>query len=138
MYFIYSVVITLGLLVTAPYFLLQGLRRGKNVKNIPERLALRFPSALSATSNTARSTIWLHAVSVGEVLAAGPLARALKQRNPERRLVVSTTTETGQALAHERLNCADAIFYFPFDLPGAMRRAMVAIRPQLVVVMETE
>jgi 3-deoxy-D-manno-octulosonic-acid transferase len=72
------------------------------------------------------------------VLAAVPLARALKERYPERGLVVSTTTETGQALAHERMLFADAVLYFPLDLPGAMRRTFRAVRPGLIVVMETE
>jgi 3-deoxy-D-manno-octulosonic-acid transferase len=137
MYFLYSVFITAGLIVLAPYFLIRGLRRGKNLRNLPERLGLRFPPELAADGNS-RGAIWLHAVSVGEVLAALPLARSLKERFPERRLAISTTTETGQALACERMNFADAVFYFPLDLPGAVRRALRAVRPELIVVMETE
>ncbi len=138
MYFIYNVLLTLGLLVSAPYFLLQGLRRGKNVRNIPERLALRFPKELKLKQPDSPGAIWLHAVSVGEALAVVPLARALKARYPQRRLVISTTTETGQALAHERLKFADAIFYFPLDLRGAMRRAFRVVQPGIIIIMETE
>lgn len=138
MYFLYSVVITAGLILLAPYFLLRGLRRGKNLRNLPERLALRFPPGLVSTGADSPGAIWLHAVSVGEALAAVPLARVLKERYPDRRLVVSTTTETGQALARERMQFADAVFYFPLDLPGAVRRAFRAVRPGLIVVMETE
>jgi 3-deoxy-D-manno-octulosonic-acid transferase len=138
MYFLYSVAISAGLIVLAPYFLVRGLRRGKNLRNLPERLGLRFPPELARAGADSQGGIWLHAVSVGEVLAAAPLARALKQRYPERRLIVSTTTETGQALAHDRMPFADAVFYFPLDLPGAMRRAFRAIGPGLIVVMETE
>jgi 3-deoxy-D-manno-octulosonic-acid transferase len=138
MYFLYSVAISAGLIVLAPYFLVRGLRRGKNLRNLPERLGLRFPPELARAGADSQGGIWLHAVSVGEVLAAAPLARSLKERYPERRLIVSTTTETGQALAHERMQFADAVLYFPLDMPGAMRRAFRAVRPGLIVVMETE
>jgi 3-deoxy-D-manno-octulosonic-acid transferase len=138
MYFLYSLVVTAGLFLLAPYFLLRGLRRGKNLRNLPERLGLRFPPELARADADSQGGIWLHAVSVGEVLAALPLARALKEHYPERRLIVSTTTETGQALARERIQFADAVLYFPLDLPGAMRRAFRAVRPGLIVVMETE
>ena len=77
-------------------------------------------------------------MSVGEVLAALPLARSLKQRFSERRLVISTTTATGQALARERMKFADAVFYFPLDWRGPVRRALAAVHPALVVVFETE
>ncbi len=138
MYFLYSLVVTAGLILLAPYFLLRGLRRGKNLRNLPERLGLWFPPELAGAGADSHGGIWLHAVSVGEVLAALPLARALKEQYPERRLIVSTTTETGQALARERMQFADAVLYFPLDLPGAMRRAFRAVRPGLIVVMETE
>jgi 3-deoxy-D-manno-octulosonic-acid transferase len=138
MYFLYSVIITTGLILAAPYFLLRGLWRGKNVRNLPERLGCRFPPELARSARESTGGIWLHAVSVGEVLAALPLARALKEQFPDRRLVVSTTTETGQALARERMTFADAVFYFPLDLPGAVRRAFGAVGPGLIVVMETE
>jgi 3-deoxy-D-manno-octulosonic-acid transferase len=138
MYFLYSLVIRAGLLLLAPYFLVRGLRRGRNLRNLPERLGLRFPAELAGSSTDAQGSIWLHSVSVGEVLAALPLARALKEGYPDRPLIVSTTTETGQALACERMKFADAVFYFPLDLPGAMRRTFGAVRPGLIVVMETE
>jgi len=82
--------------------------------------------------------IWLHAVSVGEVLSSAALARALKAENPERQLIVSTTTLTGQALARERLNFADGFLYFPLDWTFAIRRALKAVRPGIVVIVETE
>jgi 3-deoxy-D-manno-octulosonic-acid transferase len=138
MYFFYSLFTTAALLLLAPYFLVRNLRRDKNLRNLPERLGLRFPPELVRADTRSKRGIWLHAVSVGEVLAALPLARSLKERFPDRRLVVSTTTETGQALARERMRCADAVFYFPLDLPGAVRRTLRAVRPGLILVMETE
>ncbi|MGA2098928.1 MAG: glycosyltransferase N-terminal domain-containing protein, partial [Candidatus Acidiferrum sp.] len=82
--------------------------------------------------------IWIHAVSVGEALSGVALARRLKQLYPDRPLIISTTTLTGQALAHQRMPFADAIFYFPLDWAFCVRRALGAARPSIVVVLETE
>ncbi len=137
MYFLYSVLTAAGMLLLVPYFLIQGLRRGKYLHSIGERLG-RLPGALRSSDSSGPGAIWIHAVSVGEALAALPLARRLKERFPERRLVVSTTTATGQRLARERMDFADAVFYFPFDWPRPVRRAFETIRPSLVIVLETE
>src|ERR1700719_448775 len=116
MYFLYSVLSAAGVLLLSPYFLIKGLRHKKYLRNLPERFAWRFPPGLesydigrapSGARTRAQRTIWIHAVSVGEVLAAVPLASALAARFPGRRLVVSTTTATGQALARERLKSAE-------------------------------
>lgn len=141
MYFVYRVLTALSMLVLAPYYALRGWRHG-------ERHAWRerfgaFPAAIAAgglrdNNRGKRAPIWIHAVSVGEVLAAKPLVEGLKQRLPERAVYVSTTTETGQQLARERLKCADAVFYFPLDWVFPVRRALRQMRPGLVVVMETE
>jgi 3-deoxy-D-manno-octulosonic-acid transferase len=138
MYFLYSLITTTGLLLLAPYYLVRGLYRGRGLRNLPDRLGLRFPPELAQANGRWQSAVWLHAVSVGEVLAAVPLARSLKERFPGRRLVISTTTETGQALARERMKFADALFYFPLDLRGAVRRALSAVRPDLIIIVETE
>ena len=102
------------------------------------RRSRRAPAPLQAAEDSAARPIWIHAVSVGEVLAAKPLVEGLKQRFPERAVFVSTTTETGQRLARERLQSADAIFYFPLDWIVPVRRALRAMQPALVIVMETE
>ena len=93
---------------------------------------------LTAKDDLVSPAIWLHAVSVGEVLAALPFARCLKERFPRWRLVISTTTATGQKLARERMTFADSVFYFPFDWNGPVRRAFRAVRPGVIVVLETE
>src|ERR1700691_6036827 len=123
MYFFYSLLTVVATVLLTPYFLWQSLRGKSYLRNLPERLGLRFPPELSS-ANSAPGAIWIHSVSVGETLAAVPLARALRKRFPERRLVISTTTATGQALARERLSFADAVFYFPLDWRGPTRRAL--------------
>jgi 3-deoxy-D-manno-octulosonic-acid transferase len=140
MYALYSLLTAAGMLLLSPYFLLRGLFQGKYLSNIPERLGWRFPPELRTpgVSEAAGKSIWIHAVSVGEVLAAVPLARLLKQKFPQRRLLVSTTTITGQKIARERMPFADAIFYFPLDWSGPVRRALAAARPAAVIIVETE
>jgi len=137
MYLLYSLITAAGAILLTPYVLLSKIRRQKYLPNLSERLGLEFPAEIGATSG-ASPGIWLHAVSVGEVLAAVPFARCLKQRFPHWRLVVSTTTATGQALALQRMNFADAVFYFPFDWNGPVRRTFRAIRPGAIVILETE
>ena len=140
MYALYSLLTAAGMLLLSPYFLLRGLIQGKYLSNIPERLGWRFPPELrdKNSADLAEKSIWIHAVSVGEVLGVLPLAEQLRRKFPLRRLVVSTTTVTGQKLARERMQFADAIFYFPLDWLGPIRRALRAARPEVVVVVETE
>lgn len=86
---------------------------------------------------TGHPAIWLHAVSVGEVIAARPLIAGIRQRYPGHRLVLSVTTETGRTVA-ENSQQADLVIYFPFDIGPAVRRIISAVSPRFVIVMETE
>jgi 3-deoxy-D-manno-octulosonic-acid transferase len=133
MYLIYSAVLALGLLLASPYWLFEMLRHGKYRKGLLQRLG-KVPQS---THNPNGGSIWVHAVSVGEVLAVTELIRRLHEEFPERRIRVSTTTDTGQQLARKRFG-AENVFYFPLDLGFAMRKCFAAIRPELVVVAETE
>ncbi len=134
MLFFYSVLLGAASVILLPYFLIRG--RQRYLHNLGERLG-RVPQT-ARVGTDARRAIWIHAVSVGEVLAAGPLAQRLRERFPQFRLVISTTTETGQQLARERRPFADAVFYFPLDFAFAVRRVLRAVQPALVVVAETE
>jgi 3-deoxy-D-manno-octulosonic-acid transferase len=149
MYFLYRVLTAAGMLVLAPYFALRGWRRGEPSSALRERLGIvprEIVSRVAAVADagagraeeSAQGAVWIHAVSVGEVLAAKPLVEGLKRRYPGRLILVSTTTETGQRLARERLQAADGIFYFPFDWVVPVRRALRAIRPAMAIIMETE
>lgn len=133
MYFLYSLLLAGALALLSPYFFLRGLRQKKYLRNLRARLG-RVPEELR---QPAPGAIWLHAVSVGEALAVAPLLKELRARCPGRKLLVSTTTRTGQEVAAKRLD-ADGTFYFPLDFAFACRRTLVAIRPALVVIAETE
>ena len=137
MYFIYSLLMGFAALLLVPYWVVQGLRHGKYFANLGGRLGLSFPSLAKLPAERC-GAIWLHAVSVGETLSSVTLARRLKEAYPDRPLVVSTTTITGQALARERMPFADAVIYFPLDWTFCIQRAMGAVRPSLVLILETE
>src|SRR5437762_425765 len=134
MYLLYSLFLTLACFALLPYFAYQAFVNKKYLSNFYERLG-RLPEALG---DEHRPAIWLHAVSVGETLAARPLITALRARFPQHRLIVSTTTATGQAVARSRIAEADGFCYFPFDWRFSVRRALDRIRPQAVILMESE
>jgi 3-deoxy-D-manno-octulosonic-acid transferase len=85
-----------------------------------------------------RRSIWVHAVSVGEVRAVQKLLQCLRLQYPNRPLVLSTITPTGQQLALESAGLADYVIYFPFDFPGAINRTLKTVDPELVIIAETE
>ncbi|MBI1741101.1 MAG: 3-deoxy-D-manno-octulosonic acid transferase [Acidobacteriales bacterium] len=134
MYWLYSALLGLLLLMTLPYWLLQMMRHGKYRAGLRQRLGC-VPPNLAASQD--KPTIWLHAVSVGEVVASSAVVEALQQKFPNHSVVVSTTTATGQKLAAQRFG-AENVFYFPLDFAFAIRPYLAALRPGLVVVAETE
>lgn len=133
MYWLYSALLAVALVISLPYWLIQLVRHGKYRRGLRERLG-RVPRRLAQVSNP---TVWIHAVSVGEVLAISPLVDALKKRNPQDRVVVSTTTDTGQKLA-AKLFGESNVFYFPLDFGFAIQPFLRRLRPRLVVIAETE
>lgn len=131
MYLLYSIVLSIGFAIMLPLF---WLRREKYAAGFKQRLG-NYPPF----DHDGREVIWLHCVSVGETNAARPLVDALRENFPDRRLVFSTTTRTGQELATKIFkDKADTIIYFPFDFKFAVRRALRNYKPSLVLLMETE
>src|SRR5579864_5002676 len=134
MYLIYSALLAAGLLVSLPYWLLQRLRHGKYRAGLGERLG-RIPQRLVV--QPAPPAIWVHAVSVGEVVAISGLVAELTKRFSRHRVVISTTTDTGQKLARTRFG-AENVFYFPLDFAFAIRPYLRLLQPELIVIAETE
>ena len=133
-YFFYSLALTLGMLLSLPFWLYQALRHGKYKRGFSERLG-RVPIRLGSASG--QRVLWIHAVSLGEVLAVSGLVGQMRRQFPQHRVVISTTTDTGQDLALKRFG-AENVFYFPMDFAFAIRAYMRALRPELVVLAETE
>src|SRR5215467_5216598 len=129
MRFLYSALYTILFILALPYFLITGLWKGKYLSSFRQRLG-------RVELNNSGPAIWIHAVSVGEFLAAKPLIHALQKQFPEISIFVSTTTLTGQRLAADFLPGHN--FYFPFDWRFAIRRVLQKIQPEMILVLETE
>ena len=134
MYLLYSIATLLALVALAPYFLYQALRHNKYVGGLGQRLGY-LPVSFNLD---AEESIWVHAVSVGEVLSARPIVTGLKARHPGLRVFLSTTTLSGQGVARKSVLDADAVFYFPFDFTFIVRRTLSLVKPRLFVMVETE
>jgi 3-deoxy-D-manno-octulosonic-acid transferase len=134
MYILYSLLLLCGLVLSLPWWLLQMARSGKYRAGLSERLGF-VPERLKQAARP--GCIWVHAVSVGEVLAVTRLLRELETRNPENRVFISTVTQTGQYLARERFG-EDKAFFLPIDLGFAVRPYLNLLQPRLLVLAETE
>jgi len=142
--FFYNLALLAALIVGAPWWLFRMATTHKYREGLLERLGwVRLglvPAWLGKPGLRAageRPVIWLHAVSVGEVLAASRLVAELDRALPDHRLLISTTTRTGQALARDRFG-ANRVFYCPLDLPWAVRSYLNALQPHLFILAETE
>ena len=133
MYLLYSALLAVVLVFGSPYWLFQMLRHGKYRRGLGQRLGF-VPEQFR---NSSKPSVWIHAVSVGEVLAVSELVSGLRARFPERRIIISTTTDTGQKVAATRFG-AENVFYFPLDFAFAARSWIAALKPDLIVVAETE
>lgn len=134
MYSVYSILVLLIAVIASPWFIYQAVRYKKYVGSLGQRLGY-LPVSFNMDGD---ESIWIHAVSVGEVLTARPLISELKRRYPNLRMFLSTTTMAGQQLARRSVQDVDAVFYFPFDLSFVVRRTLDLVRPKLFIMMETE
>lgn len=134
MYALYSALIVLFAVAISPWLVYQAVRYRKYVGSVAQRLGY-LPVSFNID---AEPSIWIHAVSVGELLTARPLIAALRARHPGLRVFLSTTTMSAQQLARRGGLDVDAVFYFPFDLGLVVRRTLDLVRPRLFLMMETE
>ena len=130
----YDAALTVGGAAWLPYYLL--IRRPGH-PGIGQRCGW-YPSMLRARLAQGEPPIWIHAVSVGEVMAALRLLAGLRARVARGRWVLSTTTPTGQQVARERAAASDTVLYAPWDVSPCVRRAITAIRPRAFIGLETE
>ena len=134
--FFYNLALLVALVVSAPWWLLRMATTHKYREGLRERLGwVRLRQNVDLIAN--RPVVWVHAVSVGEVLAVTRLIQELDAALTDHLIVISTTTRTGQALARERFG-ADRVFYCPLDLPWAVSSYLNALQPQMLILAETE
>ncbi len=136
--FFYNFALLVALIVGAPWWLWRMAFTRRYREGLMERLG-RVPLRLveAGSSSLDRPLVWLHAVSVGEVLAVTGMVKALESALPGYSIVISTTTRTGQALARERF-ASNQVFYCPLDLPWAVSAYLNALQPRLLILVETE
>ncbi len=132
---LYSLLLFLVLVVGSPFWLLRLVTSGRYRQGLSQRLG-RVPASLAATL-AGRPVVWLHAVSVGEVLAAAELIATLERAFPAYAVAVSTTTAAGQRIAQQRFP-HHAVFYLPLDFAVLIRRFLGVLQPRLVLLMESE
>nr|CRH06359.1 GT30 : 3-Deoxy-D-manno-octulosonic-acid transferase (kdotransferase) [Candidatus Magnetococcus massalia] len=136
LYTLYSLLLGLFFILVLPLLVWRDLRSGKYRGSVAARFGQLDAKLLADCAQG--KTIWLHAVSVGEAMAAKDLAKQLKERYPDHLLVISTVTKTGRQVVLEQIPEADHHLYLPLDFRWVVKRVVRAIRPRLMVVMETE
>jgi len=130
--FLYSAILYL----LFPVILLRLFLKSRNNKQY--RLRLKERLGWITTSSTPKNVIWLHVVSVGETIAAKPLIKRLLQDYPQHSLLITSTTPTGSATVKKLFAKRVLHSYFPYDLPHLIRRFIKQVKPQLVIIIETE
>ena len=133
-FFVYNILTFLLLIPVALFNIYRSIKRGWPLA-MAERFGIVRKSDLAKIAG--RPAIWLHAVSVGEVIAARPLLKALRSGYPNHAIVVSNTTETGKATATGFAE-VDLCLYFPFDFLFSVRSILHAVKPRVIIIMETE
>jgi 3-deoxy-D-manno-octulosonic-acid transferase len=136
MYILYNIILLLAAIVGLPYYLLKMIFTGKYRKSLIPKLGGGQAQILAGLKNEPR--VWLHAVSVGEVTAAAPIVAALKKIRPEVEIIFSTSTETGQEMAHRLVKDVAAFIYFPLDIPFVVRKIIRMVKPDVFAMVETE
>ncbi|MBF0427626.1 MAG: 3-deoxy-D-manno-octulosonic acid transferase [Magnetococcales bacterium] len=140
MHALYYTLLTLIIAMTLPFWVWRYFTTPKYQGTVRQRLGWlsQAEKSLWANTNPIAPRIWLHAVSVGEIMAARAMAARLLAIFPDHQLFVSTVTKTGQQVARQHLTMATATFYLPIDLPICLNPVIDAICPRFVVIMETE
>jgi 3-deoxy-D-manno-octulosonic-acid transferase len=129
MYAFYSFIYLIAVIILLPF---EYLKRPKGIRRKWLREKFGFIKEVQGKA------IWVHAVSVGEVTAAAPLLKKIRERYSSRKIIVSTITDTGQKVAGERAPEGTLTLYLPFDIPSVLKRVLDKVRPELLIVIETE
>lgn len=135
-YCLYNLLLPVVLILGFPGFILKGIRRGGLARGFWQRIGI-FHSAVAARLRRG-DNIWIHAVSVGEVMVAAKVIRGLLEADPDQAIVLSTTTTTGFRVAEEQAGERVTVIHNPIDLPFVVSRVIDRIRPRRLVLVEAE
>lgn len=144
---LYSLALVVAIVIALPYWLFRMAWSGRYRHGLSQRLGLISPGLRKFVGE--RSTIWIHAVSLGEVIAASRLIERIQSLDPGLQMVISTTTRTGQRLAQERFDITrepindsahgqTRVFYYPIDFAWIVRRYLKALKPRALILIESE
>ncbi len=133
--FFYDVGLTVLMILSLPKLLWQWFVVGKYRHSLKARLGITLPSF---SPKRGQRVVWIHAVSVGEARAVIPLFQKIQKQYPDAAIVISSTTETGQAEARRSMGSAQAHFFLPFDFSLAIRRMMNRVRPTTLILSESD
>ncbi len=136
MFIFYNLMLHLGLLVLAPFYAFKIMWAGKYRKSIGPKFGM-IPNSIFAEMK-GNPRIWIHAVSVGEVTAAAPIIKTLREQIPQACIILSTSTETGQEMARKIVFGVTSFIYFPLDLPLVVRKFLQNTKPDVFAAVETE
>ncbi len=137
MLFLYNILLWLASPVVAFYYGGKMAFTGKYRKGFGQRFGILPPEILTGIKDGS-PRIWVHAVSVGEVTAAAPVISSLRDTFPDACILLSTSTNTGQEMAHRIVTGATAFVYYPLDISFAVRKVVDQVRPDVLVLLETE
>ena len=135
-YLLYNTLLFIAAFFLIPFFAVKIVFAGKYRKSIGPKFGFIPRKVFEEMRGSPR--IWVHAVSVGEVTAAAPIISSLREMYPEACIVLSTSTGTGQEMAHRLVTDATAHIYYPLDIPIVIRKVMDRVNPDIFVPVETE
>jgi 3-deoxy-D-manno-octulosonic-acid transferase len=136
MYPIYNILLMITSIIFFPLLCFMLIIRPKYRKGLAQKLGFLPRNTLDSLRG--EQPIWIHAVSIGEVMSAIPLIRELKKKYPGEKLIISTVTDTGNFTAKQQVKEADAVIFFPFDYPPIVKKVINQLRPRLFINLETE
>ena len=135
MWLVYNVLFFLGYILCLPRFIFRMLKRGGYGPGFMQRFGIYDEGVREAIGE---GRIWIHAVSVGEMMVALKYLERLRTELPDRQFIISTTTSTGHAVARKNLKENDVLLYYPADFPWIIAKVLRTVRPSAVLLMETE
>jgi 3-deoxy-D-manno-octulosonic-acid transferase len=133
---LYTTLLTLGLVLSSPFFALKILTTSRYRRGLGQRLGFRYKTIPEKVGD--EKPIWIHAASVGEVLGSLPIINGIKGARPELPILLSTMTATGNEVAEKRTSGVKATTFFPLDHPWVVGRTISTVNPRAFLMAETE
>lgn len=136
MQIIYNIVAIILVILAIPVFMVRAVREKGFVERLRQSFGFLHKDALEPVAN--KGCIWIHAASVGEIVAASPLIKEFRLEFPEKPILVSVVTNNGYEMANRIVKDADSIIYFPLDLPWLSSSVVKKVMPSVFLPVETE